>query len=380
MSMSEILKKELVYNHLREAIRSGKMKPKQRLTGENQLAEDFKVSRVTIRKALERLENEQLIKRIQGKGTFIGENIRGEPGCFLTISNAESGIASYIYPGLQKRLADTGTSLEHCSIQFIQNLAVKDAYELFRKKSVLGIILFASNFNGNEPIIEILKASGLPVVIPHAYPGDREIIDFAIMHTDERLAFGDGIRFLAEQGHKRIGTIFLNSMPCRGFGADDYNDFLRLNGLDDSPVLTKFSEYSRQSIGLAVKELMLGPKPPTAIACFSDFFAIHVYDALKELNVRIPEQVAVIGYCGYPGGAYMSPPLSTVDVMYENVGRMAAELMLSSDSWFGGDHPVTVITPHRLVARESVRATVFQRESTKSLSDFDSRVSFQSQV
>ena len=80
-----------------------------------------------------------------------------------------------------------------------------------------------------------------------------------------------------------------------------------------------------------------------------------MYDALKELNIRIPGQMAVMGFRGYPGSGFLSPPLSTVDVMYENIGRMAAELMLNSDSWFGGKRPVTVITPHRVVARESTR-------------------------
>ncbi len=367
--MREVLKKDLVYNQLREAIRSGKIRPDERLTGEHQLAEEFKVSRVTIRKALEKLENERLIIRINGKGTFIAENIRGETGCFMAITDPESPVASptqYIYPGLQKRLADTGIKLEHCSLQFIQSLGEKEAYDLFRKNSVLGIFLFACNFTGDEPIVAILRASGLPGLIPHAYSADREIVDFAIMHTDDRLAFGDGIRYLAAQGHRRVATIFqspLTPIHVRGFGLDVYQEFLKLNGLDDSPVLTKFAENSRLHIGLAVKELMLGSRPPTAIACFSDFYAIHVYDALKELKIRIPEQVAVMGYCGYSGSAYMSPPLSTVDVMYENIGRMAAELMLNSERWFGKERPVTVITPHRILARESTEVTMFQRDA-----------------
>jgi DNA-binding LacI/PurR family transcriptional regulator len=374
--VNELLKNDLVYNKLREAIRSGKMKPTEQLAVETQLAEEFNVSRVTVRKALERLENEQLIKRIQGKGTFIAENIRGETGSFMAITSAESTAESptqFIYPGLQKRLVESGIKLEHCSIQFIQSLSVKDACALFRKISVHGIFLFGSCFAGNEPIIPILRESELPVVLPHAYPGDRETVDFAIMHSDDRLAFGNGIRHLAEQGHQRIGTIFGGlvthaevdvKVKTRGFGIDNYQEFLKLNGLDGSPVLTKFAEYSRQHIGQTVKELILGPKPPTAIVCYSDFYAVLVYEALRELNVRIPEQVAVMGYCGYPGSGYLSPPLSTVDLMYENIGRMAAELMLKSDEWFGKERSVTVITPHRITARESTEVKIMQHNET----------------
>jgi len=88
--------------------------------------------------------------------------------------------------------------------------------------------------------------------------------------------------------------------------------------------------------------------------CFSDFYAIYVYEALNGLNIRIPEQVSVMGFCGYPGGQFMNPPLSTVDLMYENIGRDAAELMLRSSEWFGtGEKPITIFSPHKIVSRES---------------------------
>ena len=365
--MRGILKKDFVYNQLRDDIRSGKMKPHQRLNGEIQLAEDFKVSRVTIRKALGCLENDQLIQRVQGKGTFVAANCRGVDGCFLAVASEEHTItqpARYVYPGIEKRLTESGIRLEHCSIQFIRSLDAGNVCALFRQNAVQGVFLMGSSYTGKEPEIAVLKASRLPVILPCAQHRDREIVDFAIMHSDDRLVFGDGIRYLASLGHQRIGAIFRNShsptddLATCGFRLGDYYEFLKLNGLDSSPVLTKFAEYSRPHVGMAVRELMLGPKPPTAIACFSDFYAIHVYDALKELNIRIPEQVAVIGRCGYPGGRFLSPSLSTVDVMCENIGRMAAELMLNSDSWFGGKRPVTVITPHRVVARESTAATI----------------------
>jgi DNA-binding LacI/PurR family transcriptional regulator len=204
----------------------------------------------------------------------------------------------------------------------------------------------------------------LPVVVPHANFYEERIANFAVLHSDTRLAFGDGIRFLARQGHKRVGTIFrsIRQYHCRGFSTEEYLEFLSYNGLDDAKSLVKYVEYSRDQIIHATRELMLGPTPPTAIACFSDFFAIHVYDALKALRIKIPEEVAVMGFCGYNGGQFLSPSLSTVDLMYDNIAKMSVDVMLKSKEWFNKNQPVSIVTPHRLVPKASTQANMLQQQ------------------
>ena len=75
---------------------------------------------------------------------------------------------------------------------------------------------------------------------------------------------------------------------------------------------------------------------PSAVLCYSDYFALYVYEALKKLSLDMPEDVAVMGTCGYPGGAFLSPPLSTVDYQYKKLGRLGVETLLGAQaSWFG---------------------------------------------
>ncbi|NMA39102.1 MAG: LacI family transcriptional regulator, partial [Lentisphaerae bacterium] len=82
--------------------------------------------------------------------------------------------------------------------------------------------------------------------------------------------------------------------------------------------------------------------------------AIHAYQALKERQLRIPDDVAVMGFCGYPGGRFLEPSLSTIDLEYEQIGKMAAELMLNPETWQKGcANPLTICTPHQLVQRQS---------------------------
>ena len=69
-------------------------------------------------------------------------------------------------------------------------------------------------------------------------------------------------------------------------------------------------------------------KPPTAVVCYSDFWAPHIYRSLEKLNLRIPEDVSVMGFCGAPMGRYLSPTLSTIDLQYEKTGEMALRMLL----------------------------------------------------
>jgi DNA-binding LacI/PurR family transcriptional regulator len=91
--------------------------------------------------------------------------------------------------------------------------------------------------------------------------------------------------------------------------------------------------------------------------CFSDFYAIKIYESLKALSLKIPEHVSVMGICAYPGGHLLKPPLSTVDFEYEKIGEMAFEIIENSGSWFNkkGTKVPEVISPHKIIVRESVK-------------------------
>ena len=77
-----------------------------------------------------------------------------------------------------------------------------------------------------------------------------------------------------------------------------------------------------------------GDIKPSAILCYSDFAAIYVYDALKEMGLKIPEDVAVMGTCGYPDARLLSPPLSTIDYEYSKFADMAIEMLQEPEKWF----------------------------------------------
>lgn len=53
------------------------------------------------------------------------------------------------------------------------------------------------------------------------------------------------------------------------------------------------------------------------------------------MNLRIPEDIAVMGFGGYPGNALLNPPLSTIDLQYFETGRIALKALKESEQWYG---------------------------------------------
>ena len=163
------------------------------------------------------------------------------------------------------------------------------------------------------------------------------------------------MRYLVSLGLKRFATFnFIDqvrsSTPVFNWSPEDYLLMLKRNGADASPELIYEMEQSDlESVERALLHLRKRSPGIRSIFCCSDFCALRVYQACANHGIRIPEDLTVMGFCGYPGGRLLAPSLSTVDLQYENIGHMAVDVLRHSDEWFGRDVPC-LPTPHRLVA------------------------------
>ena len=103
----------------------------------------------------------------------------------------------------------------------------------------------------------------------------------------------------------------------------------------------------------ATRELMAIRTPPTAIFCANDFMAVGCYEALRELGLRIPDDVAVIGYDDREIGRHLHPPLSTMLLPHFEMGAIAAEILI--DGGAGAlDPPRQIKVECPVVMRRSV--------------------------
>ncbi|MDO8971171.1 MAG: substrate-binding domain-containing protein, partial [Saprospiraceae bacterium] len=106
---------------------------------------------------------------------------------------------------------------------------------------------------------------------------------------------------------------------------------------------------------LEMKALLSKPEPPTAVFCVSDRSAFGALSAISEAGLRVPEDIALIGFDDVPESLHSNPPLSTVHLPKWEMGveaaRRLAKVIHQSPS--DGNTPVKITVPTFLVVRAS---------------------------
>lgn len=167
-------------------------------------------------------------------------------------------------------------------------------------------------------------------------------------------ADGDGSRAAVEhligRGARRVGMIEgpAGTGTARIAG---YHQALEAGGLRASRQLSVQGDWTRAGGHAAMTKLMRRKHPPDAVFCANDLMAIGAMDAARELQVRIPDDVALVGFDDIEAAALVSPGLSTVANPAYEAGRAAGGLLLDRllGRHTGGRR--TVVLPCRLVVR-----------------------------
>lgn len=131
--------------------------------------------------------------------------------------------------------------------------------------------------------------------------------------------------------------------------------------IDDLLTQGDFSENAGYEAGYAI---LSQSRRPTAVFAANDAMAIGALCAFREQGIRVPEEMAVVGFDDIPIARFVSPPLTTVSVEIAELGRQAFELLLEANEQ--GREPRLAILPTHLVIRESCgsRARSPDEEST----------------
>ena len=89
------------------------------------------------------------------------------------------------------------------------------------------------------------------------------------------------------------------------------------------------------------QKLMRLPDPPTALFCFNDRMAVGAYDALRKMNLTIPDDVAVLGFDNQETiAAYLFPPLSTMELPHYQMGQWAGKYLIEHTGETGTANPL----------------------------------------
>ena len=200
-----------------------------------------------------------------------------------------------------------------------------------------------------EPRPSVRKDLGIPVVYAMTQPLDGE--DAAVLPDDHgggRLAAQHLVTTGRRLGHITGPERFLAARKR----ASGFCDYLADVGVGFSPHEVLYGEWS-ESWGRHAADLLLRVSPEVdGIFCGSDQIARGVADAVRAAGRRVPQDIALIGFDNWePMALGSQPPLTSVDMRLEDVGRTAGELLLAG---INGEpsHGVHIVPCH-LVVRES---------------------------
>jgi DNA-binding LacI/PurR family transcriptional regulator len=191
---------------------------------------------------------------------------------------------------------------------------------------------------------------GVPLVMIGEHSVDVRIDHVAI---DNVLAARTAVGHLVEIGRKRIAAI--GAHPYRGTAAlrlAGYRQALREAGLPEQ--VRQVQQYHRQDGATAMADLLDQPTPPDAVFCFNDLLAVGALRAIGERGLRVPEDIAVVGFDNTEEGAYSRPALTSVSPDKLTIARTAIDLVRRRITEPDADfEPQEIQTPFTLAVRGS---------------------------
>ena len=237
----------------------------------------------------------------------------------IIFSDIANPFFTALFKGIERELAPLGYDLilentgEHPEKQ-------EHSLQVLLSKQVDGIILAPTG--QQSPILQLLKENGTPLVLV-----DRSVqgMDLPLVEVNNRQAAFAATSHLIGDGHRRIGVILgLDTTTDRLAG---YMQALEQNGLPVDESLFYRGNASLETGCSGAKALLAHAAPPTAIFTANNLMTLGALHALRELGLRCPEDVALIGFDDTDWASIFTPPLTVVQQPTGEIGRAAASLL-----------------------------------------------------
>lgn len=342
---------QFVTQVLEERIYTGVYSGGQRLPTERALADEFRVSRILIRQAIDAMEHSGLLQRSARCRPVIRD---GQAGTTVAPSAVEprNSIAVWVWPslsnpvsamiirGIRQALSPDSHRLILESAVGTTDAEVYLAEEAFLRRCVndrdiAGAIIYFLGGERNLPALHALRAAGIPMVFidrlpPQGFPADY-------VGVDNVRGAESAVRYLLSLGHTRIIHVTNSeSVSTVAERMKGYYRTLERAGITVRPewIIRDLGanlddpNYGQRHVVESVLKLLESPDPPTAVFTINDFEAFWLMEGLRDHKVRVPEDLSIIGFDGMERWRPGRPFLSTVWQPVERMGECAVERLL----------------------------------------------------
>lgn len=298
---------------------------------------------------------EQAMKELNYKPNFIARSLKTNVTNTIgvIVSDISNPIASKIVTGIESVCRE----LNFSSMIYDTGMSKKvelEAINIFKNKMVDGILYTSHTMS--KDVADSFKKNNIPtVLISTEYPDKY----FQSTIIDNQKASMDAVEYLISKGHRNIA--FLSGPlddPNAGYPRfAGYSEALKKHDIPFDENKVVFDGYRMKDGYNAVKKLFNQIKIDeiTAIFCASDEKAFGALRALAEENVSVPKQISIMGFDGIPLTDYSTPKITTIEQPLFELGAEGMKLLYGKITENKVSDSNTVILPHQLKEKESVK-------------------------
>jgi len=317
-------------------VERGEFLPSGRIPSENELSKTYRVSVMTVRKALSELVHQDKILRIQGKGSFVNlaysSDAKGAAKGRVNFSTSKGIVPLVIFSdewsdysfinflkGAQGILSDQGYSM---TIEYSHDDLKTEAGILDRcmNDRVAGVLIFSTNPQANADKFAAMEEAGIPVVFLDRWQDSFPCSMVTSYHFD---GLYQVTRHLIGLGHRNI-VYLANDIPTSvhaerllGFKAA----FLREGQRFREELCITAPNTQADVLGKLIPKYGV-----TAVACVRDRLAMEALEYLRGRGYRIPQDISVTGFDDTEQGRYAG--LTSVHQDFRHIGELGAKKLL----------------------------------------------------
>lgn len=318
---------------LKQRIVDGVYKPGEKLPSENELSSTYHVSRQTVRKAIEILTNAGYVYAEHGRGTFCSELVRHTKQSH-NIAVVTTYLSDYIFPRVIKGIDEVFTEQGYSIIlKNTNNSRTNEArcLEELLKKDIDGMIIEPSKsqiFCRHTNLYKQMDEYQIPYVFIQG--------SFMQMDGKPKVLLDDVkggylvTKHLIDLGHKHIVGVFKADDSQGQNRHRGYVRALQEAGLmyDPDNVIWFYTEDRKVHPYGCILQMIKENREIDGIVCYNDQIAMEVLKALEKAGKKVPEDISLTGY----DNSYLARgplySLTTVSHPQEELGKIAAELLL----------------------------------------------------
>jgi LacI family transcriptional regulator len=259
----------------------------------------------------------------QPNGIARGLKLRQTNVLAVVIPDVTNPFFAALFRGVEDAAAPAGFNVLLCNTDGLPERQ-RSHLQGLQARRVDGVIL-ASSFL-KDPSVRELRRQRRPYVLVNRFSDEGED---PFVGSDDLLGGQLATAHLLELGHVRVGhlagksTVSTGLLRRRGYLAAHM-----LAGLPSDPNLIVEAGYTEESGALAARRLFSLADPPTAVFAVTDMVAIGAAEVARQMGLRIPQDIAIVGYNDIPLASRVSPGLTTMHVPIHDFGSVAARLLL----------------------------------------------------